>query len=249
MKLLITDNEIHIRSAVKELLLAFCPQITEIAEASGVKEGLAMIKSYQPDILLLDVEMDDGTGFDLMRQVTDPQFQLIFITAHNKYAVDAFKFSAIDYLLKPVDPDELSKAIGRAMANHRNADFADQLAVLMDTLSSKMDTNKRLVLKDSGTTYFIKIADILYCEADGPYTRFYVSPDKSITVCHNLKEYENILEPLGFLRTHHSYLVNPHKIISYDRKDTGSLMLEGNHQVPLSQRKKDQILHALEGKA
>ena len=101
MKVLIVDNEIHLRKGLKLLLENYCPEVTDIAEANGVKTGLNAISTFNPDILLLDVEMDDGTGFDLMKQIQEPEFQLIFVTAHNKYAIDAFQFSAIDYLLKP----------------------------------------------------------------------------------------------------------------------------------------------------
>ncbi|MBK9328268.1 MAG: response regulator transcription factor [Sphingobacteriales bacterium] len=249
MKLLITDNEYHIRSATRELLLAFCPEITRIDEATGVEDGLKKIKNDPPDILLLDVEMDDGTGFDLLKQIQNPEFQLIFVTAHNQYAVQAFKFSAIDYLLKPIDPDELRTAISKAASRKRNNDLKAQIRIMMEQLSNKMDPDKKIVLKDHSATYFIKVTDILFCEADGTYTKFYLSPEKVIVVSKNLKEYENILEPLGFLRTHHSFLVNPHKIIAYDKRDSGSLLLEGHHSIPVSQRKKDHILQLLESRS
>lgn len=249
MKVLVIDNEPNLRTAIKALLNAFCPEITVIEDADGVRTGLQKIKSFHPDIVLLDVEMDDGSGFDLMKQVTNPAFQLIFVTAHNKYAIEAFQFSAIDYLLKPVDPDALQKSIERARINIHNKGLSRQIEILLQQMAGKPDHEKRIVLKDIDNIYFVKVADILYCMAEGTYTKFYMQHDNPVIVSKNLKEYENILEPLGFIRCHHSYLVNPEKILRYDKSNIGSLVLEGNHHVPLSQRKRESILKLLESKA
>ena len=248
MKLLITDNEPNLRTAIRVLLQAFCPEITTIEEADGVQSSLQKIKTFQPDIVLLDVEMDDGTGFDLMKQVLHPAFQLIFVTAHNKYAIEAFQFSAIDYLLKPVDPDALQKSIQRAIRNIQSKDLSRQIEFLLHQLSDKHDHERRIVLKDIDNIYFVKVSDILYCLAEGTYTKFFLQNRPPIMVSKNLKEYENMLEPLGFIRTHHSYLVNPSKIIRFDKADGGSLILEDNLKVPLAQRKKEWVLSLLEGK-
>jgi two-component system LytT family response regulator len=247
MKILIIDNEPNQRAAVKALLQAFCPQVTDIAMAEGVKTGLEKINSFNPDLVLLDVEMDDGSGFDLMKQVKDPAFQLVFVTAHNKYAIEAFQFSAIDYLLKPVDPDALQKSIQKAEKNMRSNILQQQVKVLLDQLGG-MQKERKIVLKDIDNTWFVKVADILYCEAEGTYTRFFVQNSSPILVSKNLKEYEDILEPLGFLRTHHSYLANPDKIKSYDKTEGGALILEGGHSIPVSQRKKDFVMQVLENR-
>ncbi|MEQ1676079.1 MAG: LytTR family DNA-binding domain-containing protein [Chitinophagaceae bacterium] len=248
MKLLVIDNETNQRTAIQLLLKSFCPEITEIQEAAGVQSGLEKINSFQPDIVLLDVEMDDGTGFDLMNQVKRPGFQLIFITAHNQYAITAFQHSAIDYLLKPVDPEMLQNSIKRAAAYIKNNSLLEQLEVLSQQLAGIQNQDRKIVLKDIENTYFIRVADVLYCEAAGSYTKFYFSNKAPILVSKNLKEYEEMLERLGFLRTHHSYLANPDKIVLYDKSDGGTLILEGGHSVPVSQRKKDFVMQVLENK-
>jgi len=230
------------------LLQHYCPEVTITDEADGVQSGLQKIKLFQPDIVLLDVEMEDGTGFDLMKQVHDPGFQLIFVTAHNKYAIEAFQFSAIDYLLKPVDPDALQLGIQRAAKNIQHSNLQQQVQVLLQQLAGIKNQDKKIVLKDLDNTYFIKIADILYCEAEGTYTKFYIHGSEAILVSKNLKEYESILEPLGFIRTHHSFLVNPAKIKLYDKTDGGALILESGHSIPVSQRKKEYVMQLLEGK-
>lgn len=249
MKALIIDNELPLRNALRLLLENYCPEITEKAEADGVKTGLEQIKNFAPDIVFLDVEMDDGTGFDLMQQVPNPSFQLIFVTAHNQYAIDAFRFSAIDYLLKPVDPEALQKGVQKAAGQLRTRNLGRQMEVLMQQLKGKPDPDKRIVLRDFDNIYFVRTGDILFCEAEGPYTKFYVSSGETILVSKNLKEYESILEPLGFVRTHHSFLANPAKIKMYDKSDGGALILEGGHSIPVSQRKKDAVLSLLEGRS
>lgn len=249
MKALVIDNESPLRSTLRSMLKAFCQEIELVEEADGVKTGIQKIKSFQPDIVLLDVEMDDGTGFDLMKQLTQTNFQLIFVTAHNKYAIEAFQFSAIDYLLKPVDPDALQKAIQKAVNNIRNRDLGKQIEFLLHQLNGRHEHEKRIVLKDIDNIYFVKVSDILYCMAEGTYTIFYFNNNQQVIVSKNLKEYENLLEPLGFIRTHHSYLVNPEKITRFDKTDGGQLILVDEIKVPLAQRKKEWVLSLLEGKA
>ncbi len=134
MKILLVDNEKEIRLILKDMVAAYCNGQHFIEEADGVATGIAKINSYQPDIVLLDVEMNDGTGFDLLQQLTNPTFQLIFTTAYNQYAIQAFKFSAIDYLLKPIDPVELNNSLQRAKENINNQTMQNQLAVLMQQI-------------------------------------------------------------------------------------------------------------------
>ncbi|MBS1734768.1 MAG: response regulator transcription factor [Bacteroidetes bacterium] len=248
MKLIIIDNEIPVRSSIKSLLLKCCPEITTIVEADGVQNGLQSISSFQPDIVLLDVEMDDGTGFDLMRELKNPSFQLIFVTAHNQYAIDAFRFSAIDYLLKPIDPDELQRAIQKAIRQIQNTDMSRQISFLLKQIGDRSEHGKKIVLKDIDNVYFVKVSDILFCEAEGTYTRFHINNAEPILVSKNLKEYEAFLEPLGFIRTHHSYLANPDRIKVFDKTDGGSLYLDNGQSIPVSQRKKESVLALLEGR-
>ncbi|MFY7899021.1 MAG: LytR/AlgR family response regulator transcription factor [Chitinophagaceae bacterium] len=246
MKILLIDNEAPIREGLKNLILAQMPIDIELDEANGVQTGFKKIQQYDPDIVFLDVEMDDGTGFDLLRLIQNPTFQLVFTTAHQKYAIDAFKFSAIDYLLKPVDADALHTTLQKAIKHIRNNDLGKQLSILMHQLSYKNEHDKKIVLKDIEATYYIKVSDILYCEAEGTYTKFYFTNNDPILVSKNLKEYEAMLEPLGFIRTHHSYLANTSKIKMFDKTDGGILVLEGGLTVPISQRKKEIVLTLLE---
>lgn len=246
MKVLIIDNEVHLRKGLKLMLQSVTNDITAIEEADGVQSGLQAIKVFTPDIVLLDVEMDDGTAFDLLKQLNNPAFQLIFVTAHNKYAIEAFQFSAIDYLLKPVDTDALQKSITKAFLNIKNKDLKSQIDILLQQLAGIQSRDRKIVLKDVDNTYFIKVPDILYLEAEGTYTKFFFTNAEPMLVSKNLKEYGDILEPLGFLRTHHSFLVNTDKIKLFDKTDGGTLVLDGGFTIPVSQRKKEYVMQMLE---
>jgi two-component system, LytTR family, response regulator len=249
MKILLIDNEPEIRKVLKEMVEAWSKGMHIIEEADGVATGVEKINSFKPDVVFLDVEMNDGTGFDLLSQLDKPSFQLIFTTAHNQYAIQAFKFSAIDYLLKPIDPVDLNIALQKALENISSSTLQNQLAILLQQVGNKNEPNKQIVLKDIDKTYFIKMSDILYCEAEGSYTKFYLSNAEPIFVSRNLRSYEELLAPAGFIRTHHSCLVNPTKIKVYDRKtDSGTLILEGGHTIPVSQRKKDFVIQFLENR-
>ncbi len=192
-----------------------------------------------------DVQLADGLSFEIFGQV-DTRCPIIFTTAYDHYAIEAFKFSAIDYLLKPVDPEALQKSIQKAMLNIRNSDLQQQVQVLLQQLSGVQNRERKIVLKDIDNTWFVKVADVLYCQAEGTYTRFHLQNGGPILVSKNLKEYEEILEPLGFLRTHHSFLANPDKIKSFDKTHGGALVLEGGLSIPVSQRKKDFVMQVLE---
>lgn len=243
MKVLVVDNEKSIRESVVELLNAFCPQIDEIFEADGVVNGIKKIHDVDPDIVFTDVEMDDGTGMEMLSKLKDINFQVVFITAFNKYAIDAFRFSAIDFLTKPINPDELAKSVQKAATTIKNKLLADQILVMNERNLSPGE--KKIVLKDLESINILKIKEIVYCEASGIYTTFYTTKNKQIAVSKNLKEYEEILEPLGFLRVHNSFLVNANMIERLEKGDGGFLVMEGGKKIPVSQRKKEVVVNFL----
>lgn len=245
MKILIIDNEEELRDGLRKMIQVYCPQVTEIFEADGVKSGLDGITTYDPDIVFLDMEMGDGTGIDLLNQIRSYQFQLIVITAYDKYAVDAFKFSAIDFLLKPIDPEDLIDGVGKAQKNIQNQDLQKQLQILYEGMGSIRTNEKKIVLKDHESIHFIRIQDIIRCEADGAYTKFVITNSAPILISKSLKEYDEILTGYGFIRCHHSHLVNTSKILRFDKIDGGTLILDNKELIPVSHRKKEQVLEFL----
>ncbi len=248
MKVLIIDNDSSIREGLVSLLKKLCPQVTEIKEADGVATGLSAINEFKPRLVFLDVEMDDGTGFDLVQKLGSYHFQLIFITAHNKYAVNAFKFSAIDFLLKPIDPIDLVLSINKASSHQKNTDLEYQVKLLEESLQNINNLkiqDRKIALNDGNLIHYIKVSDIIYCQADGSYTIFHLLNSKKIMVSRLLKEYEDLFSDFNFLRTHHSYLINTSKISKFDKTDGGQLIMDENHAVPVSARKKEQVLEIL----
>ncbi|WP_323789327.1 LytTR family DNA-binding domain-containing protein [Psychroserpens sp.] len=246
MKILVVDNEINIREGLVEMITNFCDDVSEIHEANGVQSGLEKIEDVSPDVVFLDVELDDGTGMELLSKLSEINFHLIFITAHNKYAIDAFKFSAIDFLLKPIAPDELIIAFEKVKQQYKNKHLSNQLQVMQDSLNKITLLDKKIVLKDSNSIYFINLNDIVRCESSGQYTEFYIEDSKRIVISKSLKEYEELLEPYGFIRPHHSHLININKILRFDKVNGGSLIMETLEEIPVSFRKKAQILQFLD---
>ena len=246
IKILLIDDDDAVRATLKNMIASF--GYYEIAEATGVAEGLKKYTDFTPQVIILDIEMGDGTGFDFLIQVPNRNFQLIFSTAFNHFAIKAFKYSAIDYLLKPVDAFELQNSLQKAVANLHQKTLQQQFEIMLQQLSATQ-TSKQIVLKDLDKTYLVNIKDIIYCKAEGAYTQFYIIPNQTILVSHNLRSYEELLEPAGFIRTHNAYLVNPNCIKVFDRKtDGGILILDEGHNVPVSQRKKEVVLDFLEKK-
>lgn len=245
MKALIIDNEKSIRDGLREMLTTFCENVKEIHEETGVEKGIEAIYHHKPDIVFLDVEMNDGTGFDLLRKLPQVNFGVVFITAHDKYAVEAFRFSAIDFLLKPIDRTELVASVERVAQYRKNTDLTRQLQVLQESMGTLKNSDKKIVLKDSESFHFVNVNDIIRCEADGAYTKFVISGAKKILISKVLKEYEELLGAYNFVRVHHSHLVNTQQIVRFDRADGGNLMMANNDVVPVSQRKREQLLGIL----
>ena len=237
MKVLVIDNEESIRKALVNKLIRFNTIVTSIHEANGVTSGKLAIKEHQPEIVFLDVEMDDGTGFDLLNQLSEISFQLIFVTAHDKYAITAFRMNALDFLLKPIDIDDLEEALNRAKRNQGNHQIQEQLEHLKQSLTDLNPKNQRVVLKDTKSIYFVKVTDIIHCESEGSYTTVYLEDSPKLTICRSLKEFQLMLEPLGFIRPHNSHLVNKGKISRIDKVDGGWIVLDNAAKVPVSQRK------------
>lgn len=245
MHILIVDDDSAARSALTGLLDMVGYDTTLVEQATGVQEGLEIIQVRPPQLLIVDVEMQDGTGFDLVSQLNSPNFPVIFVTAHNKYAVQAFRFCAIDFLEKPIDPVELSEALQKVQSDLQKRDLAAQFRALKEFMTAQPDADRKIVLKDNKSMYFVRIGDILRCEAGGPYTDFFLADNSKLTISKPLKEFELLLDSQGFIRTHHSHLVNIAHVVRLDKTEGGSLVLRNGHQIPISQRKWDRVLELL----
>jgi len=241
IRVVIVDDEPHVRDGLIRLIGRHCPNVTLVGTAGGVREGKAVIRSQNPDLVLLDIKMDDGTGFDLLKQLDPVDFKVIFITAYEQYAVKAFKFSALDYILKPVDPDELTEAINKTeqMLQH---DLRIRLSAMENNLSASGDRHKKMVLKTADNVYIIEIQGITHCESDGSYTNICLEDGRKIMASRNLKDYDDLLNDQGFYRIHKSYLINLSFVERFDKGEGGFVILRNGIRIPVASRKRDQLL-------
>lgn len=242
---LIIDDELHVRKTLSQMAEEECPNIKVVGLADSVKSGVEAINKYHPDLVLLDIKMDDGTGFDLLKKTEPINFKVIFITAFNQFAIQAFKFSAIDYLLKPVDPEDLVNAINRAEKLVQN-DFSTQLKVLDENLKTIDNKDKKILLKTSETVHLVRVQDISYCESNLSYTTFFLKDGQKILVSKTLREFDDMLKEFGFFRVHKSFLVNLFTISRFEKGDGGYLVMENNDRVPVASRKKDELMELFE---
>ena len=248
MNVVIIDNESKFRSTLRSLLDLYCPTVQVVGEAHGVESGVTAISRYQPQLIFLDIQMDDGTGLDLLNRLPDRDFEVIFTTAFDEFALDAIKLSALDYLLKPIDPDELIGAIDKAkvsLSKQENQLHYAQLKALLQNVNANGKTNKKIVLRDVENVYLIEVNEIVRCEAAGSYTKFHLSQNRKIMISKNLREYENTLKPYGFYRSHHSHLFNIHQLDRYDKSLGGCLIMKDGSQIPVSVRRKEPLLRLL----
>jgi len=241
IRVAVIDDEPHIRDGLLRLLGNHCPNVLIAGTAGSVKEGKELIRKQHPDLVLLDIRMGDGTGFDLLKQLDPVDFKVIFITAYDQYAVRAFKFSALDYILKPVDPDDLKEAVKRAEKILQH-DLRIRLAALENNLLPGKIQHKKIVLKTTENVFIIEIPRISFCESDGSYTVIHLDDGKKIMVSKNLKEYDDMLNEQGFYRIHKSFLINLSYVERFEKGEGGFVVLKNEVKIPVATRKREQLL-------
>lgn len=239
IKALLVDDKQPSIELLKYLLQQNCPEIKEIATANSVREALQLLKNFQPDILFLDIQMPQQSGFDLLNAVNSWTFEVIFTTAYNEFAIQAIRFSALDYLLKPVDAGELVKAVERYKAKRLYAPAGGELYKnFIQNISSQ---NRKLALPGTSTIKYVGLDEIIRLQADRNYTKLFFTNGKSFTAAKTLKEYEEVLGISGsFIRVHRMHLVNYNFIKEYERE--GVLTLKDGTSIEVSRRKKENLL-------
>lgn len=245
LRTIIIDDEAHQRLTIEKMVNSYCPSLEVVAKADGVQSGLKAIRTYKPDLVFLDIQLEDGSGFDLLYQLQPVECKVVFITAFDHYAIKAFRFNALDYLLKPLDPEELCQAVNRASNTMQN-DFNLQVASLQKFMKRETSSQTRIIIKTHDNIHLVPVSDILYCKSENNYTRFYLFDQKQIMVSATLKEYEDILSGNGFFRAHKSYLVNLRQITRFEKAEGGWLVLPGEIKIPVSCRKRDELMLLLE---
>ncbi|PKP17888.1 MAG: DNA-binding response regulator [Bacteroidetes bacterium HGW-Bacteroidetes-23] len=246
LRAIVIDDIEKIRKDNIAIIKSSCPGISIIGQAESVASGIKLIKQLAPDLVFLDVEMPDGTGFDLLQKLNPIHFKVIFITGYEDFAIRAFRFSAIDYLLKPLDSKELVDAVRKAEDSLSKEVFDMKLHNLFSNLERPKSLQK-LVLKTTDKIYSVNIQDIINCESDKNYTTFHFINAPKLIVSTNLKEYETLLTPHNFFRTHKSHLINMAYFDHFIKSEGGNtIVMKNKAAIPLSVRKKEEFMVLLE---
>lgn len=242
---IIVEDELHSRAFLKNIIETYCRDIQLIGMAEGVESGVQLITSLQPDIVFLDIEMQTGTGFDLLMHFPNPTFDVIFTTAYDNYAIKAIKFSAVDYLLKPIDIEELQEAVQKVIAKKVQKQGNSALQMLLNNLQNPQQAQQRITLSTSDGMEFVPLQEIIYLEASGPYSHFFLKGGRKITVSRHLKEYEQLLADHNFFRIHNSYLIQMQEVKKMVKQDGGYAIMSNDAQISISPKKKDEFMQLL----
>jgi len=244
IKAIIVDDDSGSRELILKTVESYCPNVSIISRAEGVKSGVAAINEFEPDLVLLDIKMQDGSGFDLIKHFDKPDFKVIFISGYMEYAIKGYKFGAIDYILKPVNVEALAAAINKADDIIRYEEKM-QANVFKENLQA-LNRTKKLILKTNEHIHLVNLDDIIRIEADGNYSTFFIQDGRKVIVSTAIKEYEESLIDKGFYRVHKSHIVNVSRLSYFDKTDSGDVVMSDGSVVPVSFRKRDMLMHLFE---
>ncbi|MEA1875323.1 MAG: LytTR family DNA-binding domain-containing protein [Bacteroidota bacterium] len=245
IKAVIIDDSPDIRDLHKSLLQKHFPEISVEGMAESVEAGVKLILSVKPQLVFLDIELKDGTGFQILQQVKPYNFALIFVTAFNDFAIQAIKFSALDYILKPVNEFEFKQAVERALASFESHETSQQITNFFEHYERQAQA-KKIILKTTQDIHLVDISDIAYCKSDNTYTSFYLASGQRIVVSTPLKNYDEMLSDYQFFRPHQSFIVNLNQVTKIDKTDGGFLVMKDGTEIPISQRRKASLLQILD---
>ena len=242
LKTVIIDDEVNAVDFISSVISEYCPDLDVAGKANDVTEGVKKIQELKPDLIFLDVEMPNGTGFDLLTQFPEKDFDVIFITAFNHYAIKAIKFSAVDYILKPINISEFIEAVNKVVHKRSNPPFNtnENFRILMENL--KTAAPSRLAIPTSDGMEYLNPKDIIRIEADRSYSWFYLTGNRKILVSKHLKEFQDLLGDRNFFRSHNSFLINLKFVHKYVRKEGGYIEMQDGAQIPVSRNRKDLFL-------
>ena len=243
---IIIDDEVHCVDTLSMLLKEYCPDVLVIERCRSAKQGLEAIEKLKPDLVFLDIEMPAMNGFEMLEQFAAISFAIIFTTSYDQYAIKAIRFSALDYLLKPVDPNELISSV-KKVQEQRHLPMAEQFQMLLKQIQGKDHHFNKLAVPTSEGFELIPADQLMRCEADDNYTHLYLKNKNKIIACRTLKEVEEQLQDFNFfIRVHHSHIVNLNEVVKYVRGEGGYLVLSDGTSVNVSRSRKDTLLNILQ---
>jgi two-component system, LytTR family, response regulator len=244
MKAVIIDDERDSREILADYLAKYCPTVKVCGFGESVETGLRAIKEHEPDLVFLDIEMPYGNGFDLLDRARDYSFETIFVTAFDHYALQALNQSAAYYLLKPIDIDELIKAVSKIRDEQQNENYTQHSRVLLSNLKAGTSSHQKIMLPTMEGFEVVNIQSILYCEAEDNFTKFFFDNAKPLLICRTLKYFEEILTDYGFIRIHRSHLINPEYVVRYSKGKGGYVTMKNDQELEVSSNKKKEFLDA-----
>lgn len=244
IKAIIIEDEKHSRESLINLLEEFCDDVKIIGTADSVPKALDLIPLSNPDVVFMDIELNSGTGFDILTQLPELNFEVIFTTAFDQYAIKAVKFCSLDYLLKPIDIEELQIAIEKAKQIKDKKIYKKQLETLLKNIKPSSQ-NSKICLATSEGFEFINVNEILYCKAEGSYTLFTLKNNSNFLVSKHLKEYETLLLDQNFMRVHNSFLINLKEVKKFVKSDGGYIIMCNGDMVNISRNKKELFIDAM----
>lgn len=246
LKAVIIDDEPSNIENIKALLAQHCRQVEVVAFAKNAQEGEAIIIQHHPDLVFLDIQMPNKNGFELLQLFSKPTFDVIFVTAYDKYGIQAIKFAALDYLLKPINMDELKTAVNKAIENYQSKNIHQQLKHLMLLLKTQQQKEEHTIaLPTVKEIRLVKVNSIIRCESINNYTVFYFTDGNKITVSKPIFEYDDLLNEYGFIRCHQSHLINKKMVQSWMKEDGGYIILNDGTNIPVSRQKKEMVKQAI----
>jgi two-component system LytT family response regulator len=235
------EDEVNARILLSHCLENYC-NISIVGAAENVNDGIKIILEKKPNIVFLDISLPDNSGFELIRLLQPVNFEVIFVTAHDQYALQAIKLSAVDYLLKPIDIDELKQAVKKAEERLSYKQSNLNLSILLENI---MTEKKRIAIPNGSSYIYENVSDIIRLKAQGRYTEIYTASEKKYTVTRNLGEFDKLLSKYKFLRVHHSHLINPLYILSFEKQNGGYLIMKDKVIIEVSRRNRDTLLDFL----
>lgn len=248
MKAIIIDDEPKGRNLLREMMEREFPDINIVALAANANEGIRMIRQHEPDVIFLDINMPGMNGFEMLQKLQPAKFETVFITAYDQFAIKAFRYHAFDYLLKPIDSEELSLCISRLKENKRITESDARLESLVQQIHHPDLIPDRITVHSMNGITVIPVAGIFYIEAAGAYSIIYSKDQDKIISSVNLKEYEDLLTERGFFRAHNSFLINMAQVKKFLKEDGGSIIMSNGSRVILSKRRREEFLRLLENK-
>lgn len=245
IRTVIIEDEQKSREMLAAIIQKNCPELNVVALAKNVKEGVEVIEANKPELVFLDISMPDGSGFDLLEQVANQKFELIFATASDQHAIRAIKYSACDYLLKPIDIDELKAAVDKVVKKKNAIPNMENLQFLIQHLKRSDENFQKITLPTGNAYEIVNIKDIVRCEADGSYTNFYLVDKRKLMISAGLKHYEELLPESDFIRVHHHHLINMNHVVRFLKEDGGYAVMTDGSKIEISRRKKEAFMEKL----